>query len=343
MLHHDAAAARPRGLELSGGAPAAAARPTRGLVARVDFNACVVLLEDGSYARATVRGALMGRTKSLGNTVVVGDEVTLAWEGAPPDAYPVVEAVTPRRNAFSRRASGREVAEQVVAANLDEVLVIASLVEPGFKPGLVDRVFAQCAHHGLPARLVLNKIDAGGRDEAAAILEAYAHAGFGGARVSAHTGEGVADLRATLHGRRTMFVGHSGVGKSSLLNALEPSFELLVGRVNDKTGKGRHTTTAATLLRPEPDVEVIDTPGVRAFGLWGIGLETLDRAWPEFAPYLGRCRFGDCVHAAEPGCAVVAAVGEGKVSRRRYDSYLKLREELIQEREFARFRARGRL
>lgn len=311
-------------------------------MARVDFNACVVLLEDGTIARATVRGALMGRTKSLGNTVVVGDRVTLSWEGSGPDAHPVIEAVAPRRTVFSRRASGREVVEQVVAVDLDEVVVVATTRDPEFKAGLVDRILAQCAHHGLPARLVMNKCDVGDHEEALAILEAYARAGFGGTRVSAHTGEGVDALRATLHGRRTLFVGHSGVGKSSLLNRLEPRFALLVGAVNDKTGKGRHTTTAATLLRPEPDVEVIDTPGVRAFGLWGIDADTLDRAWPEFAAALGHCRFADCVHVSEPGCAVRAALVAGRIARRRYDSYVKLREELLQERELDKSRSRGR-
>lgn len=329
-------------MELSGPPTASPARTSRARVARVDFNACVLLLDDGSFARATVRGALMGRTKSLGNTVVVGDVVGLSWEGTGPEAYPVVEDVETRRTTFSRRSIGRDTTEQVVAANLDEVVVVAAMVEPEFKPGLVDRVFAQCAHSGLPARLVLNKIDAGDRGEAAAILEAYARAGFGAALASAHTGEGVEALRATLHHRCTLFVGHSGVGKSSLLNALEPSFELLVGRVNDKTGKGRHTTTAATLLRPEPDVELIDTPGVRAFGLWGIEPESLDRAWPDFAPCLGHCRFDDCVHGAEPGCAVRAAVAAGRIATRRYESFLKLREELLQEREFERARSRGR-
>jgi ribosome biogenesis GTPase len=311
-------------------------------VARIDFNACVVLFEDGTVASATVRGALMGRQKSLGNTVVVGDVVELEWEESGSETRPTIVAVAPRRRAFSRRASGREPVEQVVAGNVDEVVVVAAVADPAFKPGLVDRIFAQCAHQELPARLVLNKIDSGDRHEAAAILADYAHAGFGGALVSAHTGEGVAALHATLHGRCTLFAGHSGVGKSSLLNALEPGFDLLAGRVNEKTGKGRHTTTAVTLLRPESDVELIDTPGVRAFGLWGIEPDSLERAWPEFAPHLGACRFGDCTHVSEPGCAVRAAVASGAVARRRYESFLKLRDELTQERELERSRARGR-
>jgi ribosome biogenesis GTPase / thiamine phosphate phosphatase len=302
-----------------------------------------VLFDDGAFASVTVRGALMGRQKSLGNTVVVGDVVTLEWVESGAETRPTITAVEPRRSTFSRRASGRESAEQVVAGNVDEVIVVAAVADPPFKPGLVDRIFAQCAHQELPARLVLNKIDAGDRDEAVSILAAYTHAGFGGALVSAHSGEGVEGLRGTLRGRCTLFAGHSGVGKSSLLNALEPSFELLAGRVNEKTGKGRHTTSAVTLLRPEPEVELIDTPGVRAFGLWGIEPESLERAWPEFAALLGHCRFGDCTHVSEPGCAVRAAVRSGAIASRRYESFLKLREELAQERELERARTRGRL
>ena len=307
----------------------------------MDFNACVVLLPDGSYVRATVRGALMGRSKALGNAVVVGDDVGLEWEQSGDQARAVIAEVATRRSAFSRRASGRDVVEQVVAVNLDQVVVVAAVAQPEFKAGLVDRLLAQCDYAGLPAMLVMNKQDLADAREIAAILDAYQRAGVTGVAVSAKTGIGVDGLRERLRGQRSLFVGHSGVGKSSLLNALEPSFELLSGIVNEKTGKGRHTTTAATLLRPEPDVEMIDTPGVRGFGLWGIEPESLAEAYAEFRPLLGHCRFADCAHLAEPGCALRAAVEAGTVSRRRYDSFLKLRDELVQERGSERLRGKG--
>ena len=126
-------------------------------------------------------------------------------------------------------------------------------------------------------------------------------------------------------------VGHSGVGKSTLLNALAPGAALLEGLVNERTGKGRHTTTAAWLIQPAPGFELIDTPGVRAFGLWGIGPRDLDQSYAEFRPFLGACRFSDCTHRSEPGCALRAAVKAGTVADRRFESYLKLREELEQE------------
>jgi ribosome biogenesis GTPase len=301
------------------------------LVASVQFNACVVRLPGGVLASATVRGVVRGRDKALGNAVVVGDRVRIERDASGDAERVVIADVATRANAFSRRAPGREPAEQVVAANLDQVAIVASLADPEFRPGFVDRVLAQCAHAGIPTRLVLNKTDLDATGSARAVLADYAVAGVPGHALSAKQGEGVAALHAVLHGRRSLFVGHSGVGKSSLLNALEPGFDLLVGEVNAKTGKGRHTTTHAVLLRPERDVELIDTPGMRAFGLWGIDPMHLENAYPEFAPHLGRCRFGDCSHAAEPGCAVRAAVESGAIARRRYESFLKLREELAAE------------
>ena len=308
------------------------AASAEGVVARVDFNACAVLLDDGALLATTVRPRLMGRRKALGNTVVVGDRVRCETLG---EAVSIVE-VAPRRNAFSRRASGRQPVEQVVGANLDQVLVVAAFADPEFSAGFTDRVLCQAEHAGLPARLLLNKVDLAeatpaGRAEVRALVDDYARAGYAVHAMSARTGAGIEELRQVCRGHRSLFVGHSGVGKSTLLNALVPGLDLLVGRVNAKTGKGRHTTTAAWLVRPEPGFELIDTPGMRAFGLWGIEPRTLDQAWAEFRPFLGACRFADCAHGGEPGCAVSEAVDAGRVAARRLGSYRKLREELEQE------------
>jgi ribosome biogenesis GTPase / thiamine phosphate phosphatase len=297
------------------------------VVARVDFGACVLFAPDGTLTSATVRGRVMGRRKSLGNAVVVGDGVRLEV-GA---GGPVVAEVEPRRNAFSRRAAGEQPYEQVVAANLDQVVLVASLARPEFVPGLADRVLAQAEHAGLPARLVLNKIDLGAAEEARALLGGYERAGVSCHAVCALDHDGLEPLRHALLGRRSLFVGHSGVGKSTLLNALVPGLELLEGQVNEKTGKGRHTTTAAVLVRPAPDLELIDTPGVRTFGLWGVGSRDLEQAYVEFRRFLGQCRFADCRHATEPGCALREAVEAGEVSRLRFESFLRLRAELEDE------------
>jgi ribosome biogenesis GTPase len=307
--------------------PADSPRAGHATVARVDFGSCSLIFDDGTLADATVRGVVRGRNKALGNAAVVGDRVRVE----PSSERLVVMEVDPRRTSFSRRAAGSSPREQVVAANIDQVVVVASVEDPEFKAGFADRVIGQAHHDGLPAVLAINKSDLCPESESRAIVNDYARAGVHGRVVSAHAGTGIADLRADCVGKRSLFVGHSGVGKSSLLNAMVPALELLAGQVNPKTGKGRHTTTAAWLVRPEPGFELIDTPGVRGFGLWGIGADDLERAYREFEPFIGHCRFSDCRHEREPGCAIQDAVEAGTIARRRYESFRKLREEIRME------------
>jgi len=301
-----------------------AVRPIVATVTRIDFGSVRVLLDDGRAFEATVPGRLRGARKALGNAVVTGDRVALAWEGE----RAVVQAVEARRNAFSRRASGEREEEQVVAANLDGVLVVASIQRPAFKHGLVDRVLVQCDRASLAAALVLNKTDLDSGHEVDPVLAEYRHAGVEVLATCAVTGRGVDAVRERCRGRRTLLVGHSGVGKSTLLHGLLPHETIARGEVNEVTGKGRHTTTAAVLYRPEAGTELVDTPGVRAFALWGVDAADLVEYYPELRPWVGGCRFGDCRHDREPGCALRAAVERGEVGARRFASYCKLRDEL---------------
>lgn len=300
------------------------ALPPEATVSRVDFGAIVLMTDDGRRLDASVPARLRGAKKVLGNAVVVGDRVHLAYESE----RIVVQAVEPRRNAFSRRAAGERQVEQVVAVNLDQVVIVASMRQPDLKHGLVDRVLVQCEHAGIPARIAFNKIDLSEPGEVETAIEDYAAAGAVGHAMSASHELGLDALLEACRGRRTLFVGHSGVGKSSIMARIAPGHELLAGDVNAVTGKGRHTTTAALLIRPEPGLELIDTPGVRAFALWGVDADTLQDYYPDLRDHLGNCRFNDCRHDREPGCGLRSQLEAGAIRERRFASFLKLRAEL---------------
>jgi len=301
-----------------------AALPAVATVSRVDFGAIVLMTDSGQRLDASVPARLRGAKKALGNAVVVGDRVHLAWESE----RIVVQAVEPRQNAFSRRAAGEREVEQVVAVNLDQVVIVASMRQPDLKHGFVDRVLVQCEHAGIPARIAFNKLDLAEPGEVETAIEDYAAAGAVGHAMSAALDRGIDVLLEQCRGRRSLFVGHSGVGKSSILSRLAPGHELLAGDVNAVTGKGRHTTTAALLIRPEPGMELIDTPGVRAFALWGVDADSLQDYYPDIRAHLGHCRFGDCRHDREPGCGLRAALESGEIRERRFASFQKLRAEL---------------
>lgn len=302
------------------------AAPLHGVVTRVWRAACEVALETGQLVECTVRGRLLHAGR-LGNRVVVGDIVTVE----PTGTRGAVTTVAERGNAFLRRAAGGKQVEQVVAANLDRVLLVASADSPLFRAGFVDRVLVQASHCGIHSLLVINKADLVPPDAIATLGAPYARAGYAVMGVSAREGSGVDELRHVCGAGRTLFIGQSGVGKSTLLNALFPGLSLKEGAVNPKTHKGRHTTSTAWMLLVAPGLEVIDTPGMRGFGLWDIGPQELDAHFPELVERAGACRFRGCSHRTEPGCAVRAAVEHGEIDRGRYDSFLKLREELALE------------
>jgi ribosome biogenesis GTPase len=299
------------------------------VVARVDLRQAIVLDSAGTEFACRLRARFMDRAKRLRGALVAGDEVE--WDVD--EGTAVIEEVLPRRNAFSRRASGHPPREQVVAANLDQVLLVAALIQPPLRSGLIDRVAVAAEAAGVPLRIVLSKVDLVDEESTRAPAARYREVGYPVHLVSVPAGRGVSEVHHELAGRRTLVVGHSGVGKSTLLNAIQPSLGLRIGAVNPVTGRGRQTTAAGLLCRLADGTEIVDTPGFRAFAPWGVPADELILGFREFAAAPSRCRFSNCGHREEPGCAVRELVERGAASRDRYESFLRLREEIEQEVE----------
>ncbi len=212
----------------------------------------------------------------------------------------------------------------MLVANVDQLVIVMSLVEPDLKPHLIDRYLAAASKGGLAPVLCLNKIDRADPAELQPLVGAYSQLGVPAVLTSAVTGQGIARLRELLRGRATVFSGQSGVGKSSLLNAVQPGLGLRVREVSEATQKGRHTTTTAELIRLASGGWVVDTPGVRQLQLWDTRPEEVEGYFPELRPFVPLCGFPDCTHTHETRCAVKAAVARNLISPRRYQSYLGL-------------------
>jgi ribosome biogenesis GTPase len=260
--------------------------------------------------------------------VVAGDRVRLRHAPSSGTSIPegVIEEVFPRRRELTRQAvtDGSVPVAQTLLANLDQVLLVFAAADPYPAHGLVDRFLVSCEYGQLPAVLVINKCDLEIDDILAHDLGVFEAAGYPVLRVSATTGFGIDELRALVHGRTSVLVGPSGVGKSTLLNTLEPGLGLRVGEISAATGKGRHTTRFAQLIPLSGGGFLADTPGLRQLALWQVPADLLDQQFPEFRPFLGHCRFGNCAHVDDDGCAVRDAVERGVVDERRYLSYVKL-------------------
>jgi ribosome biogenesis GTPase len=291
---------------------------------------------DGSLRRDTV--ASVGRRGKL----AVGDRVTLAEDARGTGAW-AIDVIEPRRSKLARRSPGGGYGERVLVANVDQVIVVFAAARPDPHPRMLDRFLVVAEANGLSSRIVVNKAELVGDGDAArgeAVVRErfaeFAQAGYELHVTSVARAHGMEGLREALDGRTSALTGPSGVGKSSLMNALYPGLDLRIGAISESVNKGRHTTVGA-LLHPLPTPEgtpsggfVVDTPGLREIGFWGIEAGELDQCFPEMRPYLETCRFADCAHVVEPGCAVRETVAAGVMSRGRYESYVKLREEIVE-------------
>ncbi|MGC8915897.1 MAG: ribosome small subunit-dependent GTPase A [Thermoanaerobaculum sp.] len=254
--------------------------------------------------------------------LVVGDRVVVRREkgGA------VVAEVLPRTTTLTRKSPGEE-RPRVIAANVDQAVVVMAAKLPEPNPRLLDRLLVACHHAGIRPIVCINKVDQG-TELVEPWLSDYQDAGYEVYLTSARTARGMGNLKRALVGKTTLFCGPSGVGKSALLNAIHPGYKLQEGSISEATGKGRHTTTTAQLLPLPGGGFVVDTPGIREFGLWDLQPEHLAACFPDIAASAVSCAFSNCSHDREPDCAVRRAAEEGKLSARRYTSYLKLRSEL---------------
>ena len=275
------------------------------------------------------RGSLSEQESGFTNPVAVGDRVLVRRNGVEFADGGVVEMVLPRANFLARPNVFHAHLRQLLVANVDQLLIVASWRQPALWLELVDRYLIAAARSHLPALLCINKLDlAEGRSEVEDALSPYAALGIPYQLTSAETGLGVEELRTQLSGRSTVLAGLSGVGKSTLLTAIQPDLALRTAEVSDRRHEGRHTTTQATLLRLDSSTIVVDTPGIREFGLAGLDKTDLAGYFPEIAAVAGDCKFSNYAHINERHCAVHDAVESGRIARQRYHSYRQIYSQL---------------
>lgn len=279
---------------------------------------------------ASLRGRLKreGRGGRSGDRVIAGDRVEVAEGGGDgEEAAWAIEEVHERRTALVRRAPGKAPRAKTIVANVDRVVIVFAVARPEPHLRMLDRFLVLSEASGLDALIVANKTDLTSEAAACHLFAPYREIGYPVLLTSVARGLGVENLKEELRGRVSVLTGPSGVGKSSLLNAVQPGLGLRVAAVSEAVQKGRHTTVTAQLIPLECGGYVADTPGLRELGLWGIPPEELDTCFPEFHPLLGQCRYGNsCTHTHEPGCAIQGAAEAGTIHPARYESYRRMLE-----------------
>jgi ribosome biogenesis GTPase len=290
-----------------------------GRVLRVQGLVSIVRDETGAVYQCATRRLLKTLATDQRHIVAAGDVVWFRTSGA---AEGIIERVEPRRGVVSRTSRGRQ---HVLVANIDQLVIVTSAAEPRLKPNLVDRLLVTAEKGGIRPIVCINKIDLIEPADLMPLVGVYAQLGYHVLLVSAAVGIGIDRLRDELTGAQSVVTGQSGVGKTSLLNAVEPGLDLRVQSVSGETQKGRHTTTTAELIPLSFGGYVVDTPGIRQFQLWDVIPEEVAGFFRDLRPYVSRCRFPDCTHTHEDHCAVKDAVADGWIDARRYESYVQIR------------------
>lgn len=279
---------------------------------------CTVQADDGAIFECTVRRVLRTLSRDARNVVVTGDKVLFL----PQDGKQgVIERVEPRQGILAR---GHQRKQHILVANITQVLIVSSADDPPLKPALIDRFLVTAGKGEVQGLICINKCDLVDLAELQPILGLYSRLGYHIVPTSTKTGLGIARLRDLLKNEATVISGQSGVGKSSLLNAIQPGLKLDIGDVSDTTGKGTHTTRVARLLQLDQGGWVVDTPGIRQMELWDVHPGEVEAYFVEFRPFVSLCKFPNCLHLEESGCAVKSAVRQDLISLTRYESYLRI-------------------
>ena len=280
---------------------------------------------------AVLRGKVRLERSASTNPVAVGDRVLFEAPDEADEQNPaLITEILPRKNHLVRKSTNLSKQSHVIAANLDQAVITVSLYFPEIKLPFLDRILVTCEVYGIPAVIALNKVDiysSVAEEQMRSFIEIYEGAGYKVIPCSARSGEGVDELRGLCRGKLSLFSGESGVGKSSLIKALDPNLNPKIGKISSAHLQGRHTTSLYEMYRLGSGGYLIDTPGIRGFGLVELEKEEISKYFPEMLRYADNCRFMPCTHTHEPGCAVKDAVDAGLISPERYNSYLGMLEE----------------
>lgn len=300
------------------------------LVIRNTGSRYVVLTPDGREIQCAAKGNFRIKGLRTTNPVAVGDHVEIRLGATPGEAF--ITRVLPRANYIIRRASNLSKESHILAANIDQALLVVTLFHPVTSTTFIDRFLATAEAYGVHAVIVVNKTDLIDPDtDESEYLDAFSYLyrsiGYDVVGVSARTGEGIGQLRAILAGKITLLSGNSGVGKTTLINELIPGLDLRTGQISDIHGTGMHTTTFSEMFPLPTGGYVIDTPGVKGFGTIDMDQREISHYFPEIFAIGRQCRFGDCTHTGEPGCAVREALEQSRISQSRYASYLSIMED----------------
>jgi ribosome biogenesis GTPase / thiamine phosphate phosphatase len=282
---------------------------------------CIVEDHNGCLYQCTTRRLLKTLTTDQRHVVAAGDRVLFRPDKNAEPKEGVIERVEPRHGCICRAVRGRQ---QVLVANVDQLAIVTSVAEPRLKPNLIDRLLVAAEKGGVRPLICINKVDLVDLTDLQPLVGVYSQMGYEVLLISAKTGFGIERFRRALLGRANVVAGQSGVGKSSLLNDIDPTFNLRVQPVSEENEKGKHTTTNARLLPLAGGGYVVDTPGIRQFQLWDVTPEEVSGFYRDVRPYISLCRFPDCTHTHESDCAVKNAVADGQLDERRYESYCNL-------------------